>query len=109
MRTPARVLIIGAAAATVAIAGTTAALATGPDDHPAVTLTTAEQKARAAVPGTRVTEAELEHEHGHKVWELDLTDRTGREHEVTIDATSGKLIHQARDHDDDHGRDHDDD
>ena len=119
MRTPVRVLVIGAAAAAVAIGGTTAALATGHDDHPARATTTpvgldaAERTARAAVPGTRVTEAELDHEHGRRVWEFDLTDRDGHEHDVTVDATTGKIVQQGRDHDDhgrdDHGRDHDHD
>ena len=105
MRRSTRILTIGTAAAIVAIGGTTAALAADHDDDtpsaratpPAVSLDTAEHTARAAVPGTRVTEAEIEHEHGRTVWEVELTAEAGKQYDITLDATTGKILSQTRD------------
>ncbi|MGA8112089.1 MAG: PepSY domain-containing protein, partial [Actinocatenispora sp.] len=62
--------------------------------------------AQRAVPGATVREIELEHEHGRALWEVDLT-RQGREFEVDVDATSGKVRHVDRDDDRRDGRDDD--
>jgi uncharacterized membrane protein YkoI len=49
-----------------------------------------------AVQG-HVTSAEFEHEHGKAFWEVDVTGKDGAEHEVTVDAASGKVLAQATD------------
>lgn len=113
MRKPLRLLAIGAAAAVVVAGGTTAALAADHDDdgtadrpvRATVGLGVVEQAALAAVPGGRVTDAELENEHRRPVWELDLTTGRGQEYDVTVDAATGKVLDHSRDHDDDHDDD----
>ncbi|MEU7766166.1 PepSY domain-containing protein [Nocardia sp. NPDC049190] len=45
-----------------------------------------------AVPGGRVTSAEIDKEAGTAVWEVELTSPDGVEHEVIIDASSGKVL-----------------
>ncbi|OJF12807.1 PepSY domain-containing protein [Couchioplanes caeruleus] len=44
-----------------------------------------------AFPGARVTEAELDEEGGAPVWEVKF-ERSGREGEVDVDATTGALL-----------------
>ncbi|MFF2652977.1 PepSY domain-containing protein [Streptomyces sp. NPDC058045] len=46
--------------------------------------------ATKSVPGT-ATSADLDDEHGKAVWEVEVTDTKGTEHEVTVDATTGKV------------------
>ncbi|WP_433468806.1 PepSY domain-containing protein [Spirillospora sp. CA-128828] len=56
-----------------------------------VTVSDAAGAALKAVPG-RVTSAEFEHDDGKAVWELDVTAQDGTEHEVTVNAVTGKVI-----------------
>jgi hypothetical protein len=82
-------------------AGTTAAVAparpAGSPAVPKISRSEAEQIALAAVPGGRVTSAELESEHGVPVWSVRVTDG-GVRHDLDINAYTGKVI---RDRDDD--------
>ena len=81
-------------------AGTTAAVAPArPTRSPAVTKISrseAERIALAAVPGGRVTSAEVESEHGVPIWSVRVMDGDVR-HDLDIDADTGKVI---RDQDD---------
>lgn len=51
-----------------------------------------------------MTEAEIEHGHGHgrTVWEFDLVKKSGQEYEVTVDASTGRVLSA---HPDDEARD----
>lgn len=89
---------------TASAAGTTAATSTASHATPAanpgvkkISQAEAEQIALAAVPGGRVTSAELESEHGAPVWSVHVT-KGGVRHDLDIDAYTGKVI---RDRDDD--------
>jgi uncharacterized membrane protein YkoI len=53
-------------------------------------------RAVAAVPG-RVLEAELEHEHGHWIYELKVLDAQGRLRELDLDARTGRLLDHPED------------
>ncbi len=74
------------------------------DDDPAalrkakVTAPAAADAALKAVSG-RVTSADFETEHGKAVWEVDVTGKDGVEHEVTVDAATGKVLNQEVDED----------
>lgn len=48
--------------------------------------------ASPAFEGARVIEAELEHEHGRLVYELEILDASGRIREVYVDARSGEPL-----------------
>ena len=77
-------------------AGTTAGAVSParPTGSPAVTKISraeAEQIALAAVPGGRVTSAELESEHGTPVWSVHVT-KGGVRHDLDINAYTGKVI-----------------
>ncbi|HZE31020.1 MAG TPA: PepSY domain-containing protein [Actinoallomurus sp.] len=90
----------GAASAAGTTAGAGAVSSARPTGSPAMTKISrskAEQIALAAVPGGRVTSAELESEHGVPVWSVRVTDG-GVRHDLDINAYTGKVI---RDRDDD--------
>ncbi len=54
----------------------------------------AEQVALKAVPGT-VHETELEtSDNGYVVYDIEIAGDDGKEHEVTVDAGNGKVLHQ---------------
>lgn len=110
MRKPIRIAMVAGTAGVIAAAGITAAFAVQGNsqqtqkrasDSTSATVTRtvagkvsaerARQIARQLVPGGRVTETELDHEHGRAVWEVDLT-KNNREYEVRIDATTGKVL-----------------
>ncbi|TMR27569.1 PepSY domain-containing protein [Actinomadura geliboluensis] len=55
-----------------------------------------------AVQG-HVTSAEFELEDGKAVWEVDVAGKDGAEHEVTVDAASGKVLTQKTEKPDDDG------
>ena len=46
----------------------------------------------AAVPGGRITELELDSEHGKTVWEADVIDESGAKHSIQIDAGDGSVL-----------------
>jgi uncharacterized membrane protein YkoI len=57
----------------------------------------AEQAALDAAPGT-VHETELEtSDNGYLVYDIEIADKDGKEHEVTVDAGDGKVLHQELD------------
>ncbi|WP_020498589.1 PepSY domain-containing protein [Sciscionella marina] len=58
--------------------------------------------AQAKVPQARVTEAELDHENGVLIWEIDL-ENPSTEYEVDVDAHTGAVLKV--DQDDNDGRD----
>jgi uncharacterized membrane protein YkoI len=83
---------------TASAAGTTAATSAVSQVRPTVSPTVtkisrseAEQVALAAVPGGRVTSAELESEHGTPVWSVHVT-KGGVRHDLDINAYTGKVI-----------------
>src|SRR5215211_6058347 len=54
----------------------------------------AEQVALKAVPGT-VHETELEtSDNGYLIYDIEIAGDDGKEHEVTVDAGNGKVLHQ---------------
>src|SRR5258705_877932 len=56
----------------------------------------AETFALAQVPGGRIKEGELEHEHGRLVWSFDIAQPKSRDIvEVQVDATNGKVVSRA--------------
>ncbi|MFG3253073.1 PepSY domain-containing protein [Streptomyces sp. NPDC048172] len=69
-----------------------------------VSASEAAQKAASSTNGS-VTSIDLERGH----WEIDSVDKKGVEHEVSVDAKTGKVTQQQSDHDDDHDSDADDD
>ena len=57
----------------------------------------AEQAALDAAPGT-VHETELEtSDNGYLVYDIEIAGKDGKEHEVTVDAGDGKVLHQELD------------
>lgn len=52
-----------------------------------------------AVPG-HATSAGFDRHGGKAVWEVDVTGAGGREHEVTVDAATGKVVAEEADDDD---------
>ncbi|GAA2193818.1 PepSY domain-containing protein [Streptomyces bangladeshensis] len=65
-----------------------------------VDLKQAAARATKSVAGT-VTAAELEGSRGKPVWHVDVVDSRGTEHEVTVDAGTGKVTKAGTDRDDD--------
>ncbi|WP_165978614.1 PepSY domain-containing protein [Actinomadura darangshiensis] len=63
-----------------------------------VTAPDAAATALKSVPG-RVTSADFDREAGKAVWEVDVTAQNGTEHELTIDATTGKVLTKEVDED----------
>jgi uncharacterized membrane protein YkoI len=54
----------------------------------------AERAALDAAPGT-VNETELEtSDNGYLVYDIEIAGKDGKEHEVTVDAGNGKVLHQ---------------
>jgi len=62
-------------------------------DKPAIERAAAEKTALEQVPGGRVKEAELEHEHGKLVWSFDIEQKGSPDIvEVQVDANTGKVV-----------------
>ncbi|HZE37928.1 MAG TPA: PepSY domain-containing protein [Stackebrandtia sp.] len=134
-----RGLVIGAAAAGLLVVGggvaATAAFADGDDDTASthadhdsddrdeadeatppldtkVGLAEAADTAAGEVSGGTVTSVELSGTKDKPVWEVDIVTSKGTERDVTVDATSGKVVDNTADrddHDDSHDHHHDDD
>ncbi|MDW6063032.1 PepSY domain-containing protein [Streptomyces sp. FXJ1.4098] len=64
-----------------------------------IDLKQAADAAVASVAG-KVTSVELEGHQGKAVWKVDVATAKGAEHEVTVNATSGKVTAHRTDHDD---------
>ncbi|MDO4770154.1 MAG: PepSY domain-containing protein [Brachymonas sp.] len=56
--------------------------------------------AQKHVPNGRVKKAELDHEQGRLVYEVDLVTRDRKEYDVKVDARTGKVISSRVDWDD---------
>uniref|UniRef100_UPI0011DF9F5B PepSY domain-containing protein n=1 Tax=Streptomyces sp. WAC01526 TaxID=2588709 RepID=UPI0011DF9F5B len=70
----------------------------------------ATDQALKAVPGTVVSYSLDDNDHnGSTVWEIDVLGKDHKSHDVTIDASSGKVLNQHVDHDDDQGANDGDD
>jgi uncharacterized membrane protein YkoI len=73
-----------------------------------VDIKQAADTATKSVAGT-VTSVDLEGSQGKPVWNVDVTDSKGTEHEVTVNATDGKITATRTDRDDDSDNRSDDD
>lgn len=71
-----------------------------------VTINSAIDRALAKVPGI-VVAAEYENEDGKAVWEVEVLAANKSVHDLTIDASNGKILSNQNDSDDD-GEDKDD-
>ncbi len=56
-----------------------------------VSMTEAIKTAESSVPRSRAVEAELEHENGRTVYEIELLDANNDEKKIWVDAYSGKI------------------
>ena len=62
-------------------------------DKPAIERAAAEKTALERVPGGRVKEGELEHEHGKLVWSFDIEQKGSPDIvEVQVDANTGMVV-----------------
>lgn len=53
----------------------------------------AEQTALAAVPGGKITEGELEREHGKLIWSFDIATAGSKDiTEIQVDAVTGRIV-----------------
>ncbi|MEU7642012.1 MULTISPECIES: PepSY domain-containing protein [unclassified Streptomyces] len=106
-----RWLAAGAAAVVFAAGGTAVAVAATGD--PAGPSDTGRQRAvdaaRKVVPDGRVVSVEPDHEHGVRVWEVELRTGNGVEHEVDVSTAHAKVVGHSIDHDDDGPGHRDDD
>ncbi len=105
MRKPIRIATVAGTAGVITLGGTAAAFALQGSGQPTqprafqsqltaragVSAGQARQIAQRLVPGARVTETELDHEHGRAAWQVDLRQQHD-EWEVTIDAATGQVI-----------------
>lgn len=65
-----------------------------------ISMNKALEIAVAAVPGSPI-EAEFEVEDGRSIWEVEVLDAKQQKHEIEIDATSGEVLKQELDDDND--------
>ena len=77
-----------------------AALFAAPAAPAKISIEKAERIAVAHVPGGVVEQIERDHHRGRPVFEVDVRAPDGREHELDIDATDGKIIAEEIDSDD---------
>jgi hypothetical protein len=104
-----KTLVISAVGAVLVLGGTAAAVATTDRAQPAPApstsksaapaATTSESDARriatGAVPGSRVTETEMESEAGRRAWKVHLSTADAR-YEVHVDAADGQVLKTER-------------
>jgi uncharacterized membrane protein YkoI len=57
-----------------------------------ITLEQAKAIALKAVPGGTIKDAELDNEDGNVVYEVEVIDQKGIEHDLVIDAGNGKVL-----------------
>jgi hypothetical protein len=102
-----KTLVISAVGAALVLGGTAAAVASTDRPEPApaggsarVTPNVSEPDARKtaldSVPGSQVTETDLEHEDGRLAWEFHLGTADAR-YEVHVDAADGRIFKSERD------------
>ncbi|KWU47742.1 PepSY domain-containing protein [Pseudomonas palleroniana] len=53
--------------------------------------------ALAKHPGATITDTELDHKNGVLVYEVDITDTTGKKFEVRLDAKTGTVLEDKQD------------
>lgn len=68
-----------------------------PTADDSISLQKIEEIALKEVPGGRVISIERDIEWGHSVFEVEMIDKEGWELELTIDATSGRVLRRERD------------
>lgn len=61
-------------------------------DAPRLTMEDARRIALEHVPGGRIESIELDYERGRAIYEVEVRDQQGREHELDIDANDGSVI-----------------
>ena len=88
-----RKLVIGAVAVVVLALGGGVAIAAQQQEEPKMDRAAAEKAALDAVPG-EVKETELEREGGSAVYEVEVASEDGKLHEVTVDASNGRILGQ---------------
>ena len=84
-----RFLVPGLALVALSGAGVVEAKASAPKT---ITLEKAERIALDRVPGGTITEIEIDRHNGRKVFEVDVRASDGREHELVIDASDGRVL-----------------
>ncbi len=87
-----RKLAFGAVAVVVLALGGGVAIAAQQQEEPKIDRA-AEKAALNAVPG-EVKETELEREGGSAVYEVEVASEDGKLHEVTVDASNGRILGQ---------------
>ncbi len=102
-------LAVGVApVAALGIGGGVALAAQQQEEEPKIDRAAAEEAALGAVPG-EVKETELEREGGPTVSEVEVASKDGKLREVTVDASSGRVLGQEMEEDeggyDDQGSD----
>jgi uncharacterized membrane protein YkoI len=63
-----------------------------PSGSVAVSQDSAEQAALKTVPGGKIRSSELDRENGHQVWNVEVTDASGNDRDVDVDATTGQVL-----------------
>ena len=86
-------LAVGVVAVAVLGIGGGGAIAAQQQEEPKIDRAAAEEAALGAVPG-KVKETELEREGGSTVYEVEVASKDGRLREVTVDASSGRVLGQ---------------
>ncbi len=86
-------LVVGVLAVAVLALGGGGAIAAQRQEEPRIDRAAAEEAALGAVPG-EVKETELEREGGSAVYEVEVAGKDGKLREVTVDASSGRVLGQ---------------
>lgn len=64
----------------------------GAQDSPRLGMEDARRIALQHVPGGRIESIELDYERGRAIYEVEVRDTQGREHELEIDANDGTVL-----------------
>ena len=86
-------LAVGVVAVAILGIGGGVAIAAQQQEEPKIDRAAAEEAALGAVPG-EVKETELEREGGSAVYEVEVASKDGKLREVTVDASSGRVLGQ---------------
>lgn len=90
---------MGVAASVLAVGSAAAAPEQPKQESTPITAAKAESIALARVPGGVVEQLERDHHMGKLVWDVEVRAPDGREHELAIDATDGKVLSEEIDRD----------
>jgi uncharacterized membrane protein YkoI len=88
-----RKLAVGVVAVAILTLGGGVAIAAQPEAEPKIDRAAAEEAALSAVPG-EVKDTELESEGGSTIYEVEVVGKDGKLREVTVDASSGRVLGQ---------------